>query len=77
MYSDEILDFARPILHKTIYIGGLGVQKPKPLDEVSEPVNWSANILDLNLEILGDNVERKEGSRHYLSRICRSIRLAL
>ncbi|PAV63746.1 hypothetical protein WR25_07996 [Diploscapter pachys] len=33
VYSDEILDFARPILHKTIYIGGLGVQKPKPLDE--------------------------------------------
>ncbi|CAD6195053.1 unnamed protein product [Caenorhabditis auriculariae] len=32
--SDEIFDLPRPIIHKTIYIGGLGVDKePKPLDE--------------------------------------------
>uniref|UniRef100_A0A914YB19 UDP-glucuronosyltransferase n=1 Tax=Panagrolaimus superbus TaxID=310955 RepID=A0A914YB19_9BILA len=29
--SDEFLDFARPILHKTIYIGGAGLEMPKPL----------------------------------------------
>lgn len=33
--SDEFLDVARPILHKTIYIGGLGVnESSKPLQEV-------------------------------------------
>uniref|UniRef100_A0A915B4P3 glucuronosyltransferase n=3 Tax=Parascaris univalens TaxID=6257 RepID=A0A915B4P3_PARUN len=32
--SDEFLDVARPILHKTIYIGGLGVsESSKPLQE--------------------------------------------
>ncbi|VDM42142.1 unnamed protein product, partial [Toxocara canis] len=32
--SDEFLDVARPILHKTIYIGGIGVaENAKPLQE--------------------------------------------
>ncbi|VDK74563.1 unnamed protein product [Anisakis simplex] len=32
--SDEFLDVARPILHKTIYIGGFGVpNEAQPLDE--------------------------------------------
>ncbi|VDO68707.1 unnamed protein product [Heligmosomoides polygyrus] len=30
---DEMFDLPRPIIHKTIYIGGLGVAEPKPLDE--------------------------------------------
>uniref|UniRef100_A0AAF5DKA4 glucuronosyltransferase n=1 Tax=Strongyloides stercoralis TaxID=6248 RepID=A0AAF5DKA4_STRER len=29
--TDEILDVPRPILHKIIYIGGLGFENPKPL----------------------------------------------
>ncbi len=32
--SDEFLDFARPILHKTIYIGGIGIGEPEPLNQV-------------------------------------------
>uniref|UniRef100_A0A914DD06 glucuronosyltransferase n=1 Tax=Acrobeloides nanus TaxID=290746 RepID=A0A914DD06_9BILA len=31
--SDEFFDAARPILHQTIYIGGLGISDPKPLNE--------------------------------------------
>lgn len=31
--SEELLDFPRPILHKVIYIGGIGMSNPKPLDE--------------------------------------------
>ncbi|RCN49869.1 UDP-glucoronosyl and UDP-glucosyl transferase [Ancylostoma caninum] len=31
--SDEMFDFPRPIIHKNIYIGGLGVGEPKPLDQ--------------------------------------------
>uniref|UniRef100_A0A0K0G4J8 glucuronosyltransferase n=1 Tax=Strongyloides venezuelensis TaxID=75913 RepID=A0A0K0G4J8_STRVS len=30
--TDEILDVPRPILHKIIYIGGLGISNPKPLN---------------------------------------------
>ncbi|KAK0416959.1 hypothetical protein QR680_012773 [Steinernema hermaphroditum] len=30
--SLEMLEFARPISHKIIYIGGLGIAEPKPLD---------------------------------------------
>jgi hypothetical protein len=33
--SVEILDFTRPLLHKFVYIGGIGMVKPKPLSEVS------------------------------------------
>uniref|UniRef100_A0A914XX35 glucuronosyltransferase n=1 Tax=Panagrolaimus superbus TaxID=310955 RepID=A0A914XX35_9BILA len=36
--NDEFLDFARPILHKTIYIGGAGLQKPKPLSPYFENI---------------------------------------
>uniref|UniRef100_A0A914XED4 UDP-glucuronosyltransferase n=1 Tax=Plectus sambesii TaxID=2011161 RepID=A0A914XED4_9BILA len=31
--SVEILDFTRPVLHKLVYIGGIGMSKPKPLNE--------------------------------------------
>ena len=31
----EILDFTRPVLHKIVYIGGIGMVKPKPLSKVS------------------------------------------
>uniref|UniRef100_A0A914USR4 glucuronosyltransferase n=1 Tax=Plectus sambesii TaxID=2011161 RepID=A0A914USR4_9BILA len=31
--SEELLDFPRPILHKTIYMGGLGMEAPKKLDK--------------------------------------------
>uniref|UniRef100_A0A914XI84 UDP-glucuronosyltransferase n=1 Tax=Plectus sambesii TaxID=2011161 RepID=A0A914XI84_9BILA len=31
--SVEILDFTRPVLHKIVYIGGIGMNKPKPLNE--------------------------------------------
>uniref|UniRef100_A0A914PH02 UDP-glucuronosyltransferase n=1 Tax=Panagrolaimus davidi TaxID=227884 RepID=A0A914PH02_9BILA len=31
--SDEFLDIPRPILHKTIYIGGLGIDEAKPVEE--------------------------------------------
>ncbi|KAE9546697.1 hypothetical protein FO519_010091, partial [Halicephalobus sp. NKZ332] len=31
--NDEFLEPARPILHKTIYIGGIGIREPKPLEE--------------------------------------------
>lgn len=34
--SEEFLDFPRPILHKTVYVGGLGMKEAKPLDEVSK-----------------------------------------
>uniref|UniRef100_A0A0K0DQ34 glucuronosyltransferase n=1 Tax=Angiostrongylus cantonensis TaxID=6313 RepID=A0A0K0DQ34_ANGCA len=30
---DEMFDLPRPIIQKNVYIGGLGVQKPKPLDQ--------------------------------------------
>ena len=36
--DDEFLDFARPILHKTIYIGGAGLQKPEPLNPYFESI---------------------------------------
>lgn len=32
--SDELLDFPRPILHKIVYIGGIGMKKTKKLDSV-------------------------------------------
>lgn len=32
--SDEILDFPRPVLHKTIYVGGLGMKNAQPIPEV-------------------------------------------
>uniref|UniRef100_A0A7E5A0J2 UDP-glucuronosyltransferase n=1 Tax=Panagrellus redivivus TaxID=6233 RepID=A0A7E5A0J2_PANRE len=31
--TDEFIDYPRPILHKTIYIGGAGLKKPQPLTE--------------------------------------------
>uniref|UniRef100_A0A914XEI7 UDP-glucuronosyltransferase n=1 Tax=Plectus sambesii TaxID=2011161 RepID=A0A914XEI7_9BILA len=31
--SVEILDVTRPILHKIVYIGGIGMNKPKPINE--------------------------------------------
>ncbi|EYB85012.1 hypothetical protein Y032_0306g2000 [Ancylostoma ceylanicum] len=31
--ADEMFDFPRPIIHKNIYIGGLGIGEAKPLDE--------------------------------------------
>uniref|UniRef100_A0A914V172 glucuronosyltransferase n=1 Tax=Plectus sambesii TaxID=2011161 RepID=A0A914V172_9BILA len=34
--SEEFLDFPRPILHKTVYVGGLGLKESKPLDEKYE-----------------------------------------
>ncbi|KJH47050.1 UDP-glucoronosyl and UDP-glucosyl transferase, partial [Dictyocaulus viviparus] len=30
---DEMFDLPRPIIHKTIYIGGLGIKQPKKLDQ--------------------------------------------
>ena len=39
--SVEILDVTRPILHKLVYIGGIGMNKPKPLNKVSLfPLQW-------------------------------------
>ncbi|VDM42111.1 unnamed protein product [Toxocara canis] len=35
--SDEFLDFARPVLHKTVYIGGLSNENNVSLPKVSEP----------------------------------------
>uniref|UniRef100_A0AC34FFW1 Glucuronosyltransferase n=1 Tax=Panagrolaimus sp. ES5 TaxID=591445 RepID=A0AC34FFW1_9BILA len=32
--SDEFLDIPRPILHKTIYVGGLGIGEAKAVEEV-------------------------------------------
>lgn len=32
--SVELLDFPRPIMHKVIYIGGIGMSQAKQLDEV-------------------------------------------
>uniref|UniRef100_A0A914VC94 glucuronosyltransferase n=1 Tax=Plectus sambesii TaxID=2011161 RepID=A0A914VC94_9BILA len=34
--SEEFIDFPRPILHKTVYIGGLGLKNAKPLDSKFE-----------------------------------------
>ncbi|KAK6027769.1 hypothetical protein OSTOST_06201, partial [Ostertagia ostertagi] len=31
--ADEMFDLPRPIIHKAIYIGGLGINEPKPLDK--------------------------------------------
>lgn len=31
--SEELLDFPRPVLHKVIYIAGIGLSNPKPLDD--------------------------------------------
>lgn len=31
--SEEFLDYPRPIFHKILYVGGLGIEDPKPLDE--------------------------------------------
>lgn len=31
--SEELLDFARPILHKIVYVGGIDMNKPAALDE--------------------------------------------
>uniref|UniRef100_A0A914BZY6 glucuronosyltransferase n=1 Tax=Acrobeloides nanus TaxID=290746 RepID=A0A914BZY6_9BILA len=31
--SEEFIEVARPILHKVIYIGGLGIDKPNPVEE--------------------------------------------
>uniref|UniRef100_A0A914QDB5 UDP-glucuronosyltransferase n=1 Tax=Panagrolaimus davidi TaxID=227884 RepID=A0A914QDB5_9BILA len=41
--NDEFLDFARPILHKTIYIGGAGLQQPKPLTPYFENIMNKGN----------------------------------
>lgn len=35
IHSEEFLDFPRPILHKIVYIGGIGQKDPKPLTGVS------------------------------------------
>ncbi len=32
--SEEFTDFPRPITHKIVYIAGIGVGNPKPLDQV-------------------------------------------
>jgi len=34
--SEEFLDFPRPILHKVIYTGGIGMQTAEPLDKVGK-----------------------------------------
>ncbi|KAH7694319.1 CRE-UGT-49 protein, partial [Aphelenchoides avenae] len=31
--SDEFIDIARPVLHKTLYVGGIGIKEPRPLPE--------------------------------------------
>ncbi len=33
--SEELLDFPRPILHKIVYIGGVVLENPQPLSQVS------------------------------------------
>jgi hypothetical protein len=33
--SVDLLDFPRPLFHKVIYIGGIGMNDPKPLNEVT------------------------------------------
>ncbi len=50
--SDEFVDFARPILHKTVYIGGLGITQPQPLEPVtisfeskSAPIYYQLKVL--------------------------------
>jgi hypothetical protein len=37
--DEEFLDFPKPIFHKILYLGGLGIEEPKPLNE-----NWSKII---------------------------------
>ena len=32
--GEEMFEFARPISHKIVFISGIGVPQPKPLDEV-------------------------------------------
>lgn len=38
--SEEFIDFPRPILHKVVYIGGIGLTNPNPLKE-----EWQ-NLMD-------------------------------
>lgn len=33
MNSEEFLDFPKPIFHKILYAGGLGIEEPKPLND--------------------------------------------
>lgn len=37
--AEEMFEFAKPISHKTIYIGGIGVGIPKKLDAVSDDLS--------------------------------------
>uniref|UniRef100_A0A914UQG0 UDP-glucuronosyltransferase n=1 Tax=Plectus sambesii TaxID=2011161 RepID=A0A914UQG0_9BILA len=41
--TDELLDFPRPILHKIIYVGGIGMKSPKPLEGDFKKIIDSAN----------------------------------
>ncbi len=41
--SEELIDFPRPILHKIIYIGGLGLEQAKPLTTVGH-IYWHKRI---------------------------------
>ena len=36
--ADEMFDLPRPIIHKNVYIGGLGVKKPQPLTDEFEKI---------------------------------------
>jgi hypothetical protein len=46
--ADEFLDFPRPILHNTIYIGGLGIKSDtKGLQEVSFYVGFCIFLMQI------------------------------
>ncbi|RCN46667.1 UDP-glucoronosyl and UDP-glucosyl transferase [Ancylostoma caninum] len=42
---DPFLEYARPTLHNIVDLGGIGVRKPKPLDEVEESYSLSRQEL--------------------------------
>ncbi len=70
--SDEFVDFARPTLHKTIYIGGVGLAQPQPLEPVCNLFVYHSLII-MPLEIRTTHEQRRQWYNNCIVRFIRAF----